>query len=362
MTSKPPPLPPSSRMANNVLPSGSTNEDSRRNIPPELSNDSTLEGEQNWLIYSLAAFLLLLAILLLILSVRVKLQRSGPVSIDSSGNSGVVQEANISSTSGSRNADVNSLPESDRASSQHSPLEMQSQQNADSGSSKAVKETEVLSEKEADVNSNSSETSESEETLHPSLTAEAQELPIIPKFNANRGHHSGSLASDDGLNPFFTSLEAESIVFVIDRSGSMSGDHRLARVIVALNETIDRLKPEQEFLLVFFSDSYELHPSLKQLVSATDINKQLIKKWASGIAVGGGTMPVDAMLYAIEQNPGRIVLLSDGEFNPLDVALITQFNRKRTKPIRIDGIGLDESVQTLQELAKSNQGIYYSAK
>lgn len=360
MNAKPPPLPPLSRMANNLLPHGSTSDDTRRSILTEQSNCSTLEREQKWLIYSLAAFLLLLAVLLFILSVRVKLQRSGAESIDASGDSKFVREASISSPSGSIIVGEVSLSESDEALSPHDPSEMQSRQNADTENSKVLEDTEALPENESDVKPESNQTSESVEIVQPTLTADVPNLPTIPKFSAKPGRLPSSLVSDNGLNPFFASLEADSIVFVIDRSGSMSGS-RLPRVITALNETLDRLRPEQKFLLMFFCDSYELHPSLRQLVNATDSNKRLAIDWTSTITVASGTVPIDAMLYAINQNPQRIVLLSDGEFDPSDVALITEVNRKRANPIRIDGIGLEESVLTLQALAESNQGIYYSA-
>jgi hypothetical protein len=317
--------------------------------------------DQNWVLYLLILVPLLFSVLLLILSLSVKARRIVAPAPDASRESGVVQEASISSQSSSVSVSERTLINKVETPDQPNRTELQTQHDSDASISNAVEETEIQSDKKLDINFESTLASESEEIVHPTLTVDTQQLPTIPKFSANPKRQDGPLVSDHGLNPFFTTLEADSIVFVIDRSGSMSGD-RLHRVIAALDETLDRLTPRQKFLLIFFCESYELHPSLRHLVNATDSNRRLVKSWTSTIAVGSGTVPVDAMLYAIKQNPQRIVLLSDGEFDPSDVASITEVNRKRAKPIRIDGIGLEENVLTLKALAESNQGIYYSAK
>jgi len=65
---------------------------------------------------------------------------------------------------------------------------------------------------------------------------------------------------------------------------------------------------------------------------------------------------------AIQQKPERIVLLSDGEFDPISVFEIAQANQSNMLPAKIDCVGLMEEVETLKEFARSNKGIYYQAQ
>jgi hypothetical protein len=100
---------------------------------------------------------------------------------------------------------------------------------------------------------------------------------------------------------------------------------------------------------------------MQQMVPANDANKQRAKAWLSNPPGGGGTNPVPAMHAAILQEPERIVLLSDGEFDPYAVDQITQMNQNLRKPARIDCVGLMEQVLVLQEIARQNKGVYYQA-
>jgi hypothetical protein len=68
-----------------------------------------------------------------------------------------------------------------------------------------------------------------------------------------------------------------------------------------------------------------------------------------------------AMPQAIGLGPERIVLLSDGEFDPTNIATITALNKQRSRPSRIDCVGLIEEVLVLREIARENRGVYYQA-
>lgn len=359
MTSTPPPLPPKNKLASKILSPNSPPVGTPPTAAQSGQNGSPSSNwQENWFIYLLAAFLLLLAIVLLVLAVRVQTVRIGSTDSTQASETEEVQEANISSKSTDNGIGVGPPAVSEETTNQPSNSEVGSRQGADSQS---VEEVELQPEDGAETEPKSIKESVDGQSEAFEILEDTSQLPTIPIFKGNQGQKAGSIVTSEGLNPFLASLEAESIVFVIDRSSSMS-QNRLSRVITAVNQTIDSLKLEQKFLVIFFSDGYEMHPSLRHLVDSTQANKQIAKNWVSTIAAGGDTRPVDAVLYALKQNPKRIVLLSDGEFDPLDVTLITESNRNHTKPIRIDGIGLEENVMTLQELARLNHGIYYSAR
>lgn len=173
------------------------------------------------------------------------------------------------------------------------------------------------------------------------------------------------------LSGFFKQLikDRDSTVFVIDKSGSMAGSP-LARVQAELAHGIDSLQENQKFSVIFFDDvawpmfAEEGRSALSatrdiRLVPATKENKRKANEWIYRMSGNGGTSPGGAMLMAIRAHPELIVLLSDGEFSPIYVSEIERANRGRSI---IDCVGLSETIQTLQLVAKANKGKYYQAK
>jgi len=174
--------------------------------------------------------------------------------------------------------------------------------------------------------------------------------------------------------------EVETVVYVIDKSGSMDTADRLVRVNAELIAGIQALNPDQKFSVVFF-DSHTwpmfskggivLTPAYRgsrssgttRLLPADDSNKQRAIDWINTLDAGGGTEPLGAMALAMKVTPDLIMFLSDGEFDTSYVRQITATNqRKRSKSARIDCIGLGETVQTLQSVARQNDGTYYQAR
>jgi Mg-chelatase subunit ChlD len=170
------------------------------------------------------------------------------------------------------------------------------------------------------------------------------------------------LTSTEGLNPFVgEGKPAVSTVFVIDVSGSMRDRAKLPRVMNALTRAIDQLSEKQQFCVLLFDQTFHLAPWVTGLTPGTADNKRWIKEWLAQPLGGGGTEPMGAMAKAIELRPERIVLLSDGEFDPTNILTITSMNHQLKTPARIDCVGLQEDVLVLREIANKNRGIYYQA-
>lgn len=142
----------------------------------------------------------------------------------------------------------------------------------------------------------------------------------------------------------------------------MGSSNKFPRVIRALKLAIEALKKDQSFTVILFDSDADPFENPLKLLDSTPGNKQAISLWLDQSSIRGGTDPLDAMLMAIELQPERILLLSDGEFNPLMVDEITSENDGRRTKSRIDCVGLVEEVRTLQQLAKQNNGIYYQAQ
>jgi Mg-chelatase subunit ChlD len=225
-------------------------------------------------------------------------------------------------------------------------------------------ESNAANKENADTGQSSDEGDRSSETaLLPGL-AFVPNRQSQPKQRANRqvpNSKEVDLSSSKGINPFTGEGEkAKATVFVIDVSGSMLSDNRLSRVLNSLARAIDHLDEEQQFAVFLFDTNYyTIHTS--GMVPATTDNKSATKQWLTYPPGGGGTEPMAAMSVAIQQGPERIVLLTDGEFDPLAATMITQQNMANEEPARIDCVGLAEQVIVLQEIASQNKGVYYQA-
>lgn len=177
------------------------------------------------------------------------------------------------------------------------------------------------------------------------------------------GNKRGSeIEATGGRNPFLgEGTPAKSTVFVVDVSGSMQNATRLPRVLASMKRAIELMTTNQKFSVVLFDTQTYSFPSQPALLDATSKNKDAAFLWLDGRYGGGGTNPIPGMSIALGLKPERIVLLSDGEFDPYCVAFIQTENHAQVTPARIDCIGLDEEVETLKEIAKQNRGIYYQA-
>jgi Mg-chelatase subunit ChlD len=272
--------------------------------------------------------------------------------------------------------DKNSLPNDaykgdDQKQNSHRKGSQTAQQSTPA--SKPLSDTTSSNVNDADIDSakeskaNSANTKKSEEmTVFLSHVPNRQNQSVVTSGDNSLGDGARdrgiNLASGDEINPFVgEGKAAESTVFVIDVSGSMQTADKLPRVKSALIRAIEQLKDNQRFAVFLFDDNHYSEPTLRGLVAATESNQDRVKKWLEFPPGGGGTQPMVAMVVAIALKPERIVLLSDGEFDPSNIQTITMLNSRNRNPARIDCVGLMEDVQVLREIAKNNRGIYYQA-
>jgi Mg-chelatase subunit ChlD len=166
-----------------------------------------------------------------------------------------------------------------------------------------------------------------------------------------------------GVNPFSNRSDTvKSVVFVIDVSGSMNSQGRLIRVKASLQDAIESLREDQEFNIVLFNDQYTSFSASQGLLRASSKRKREAYDYLSATFPMGGTNPLPAITSAIRCDPERIVVLSDGEFDPLVVEQATTLNQSRKLPAVIDCVGVDEQVEVLRQLATQNGGVYFQAK
>lgn len=176
-----------------------------------------------------------------------------------------------------------------------------------------------------------------------------------------------------GNGKFFgTKVEAESVVFVVDNSGSMSAIgridpelrakyprlvmSRMQRVKLELSDAIDQMSEKQRFFVIFFN-TYAVPMPANQLLPATPPMKQAFANWVADIGPQGGTNPEAAMLMALKLRPQAIYFLTDGLFNGTQVVRVTAANQTRI-PIHTICFGDKSGEKLMEAIAESSGGTY----
>lgn len=116
------------------------------------------------------------------------------------------------------------------------------------------------------------------------------------------------------------SSNAESIVYIVDATGSMLTTMPIVkRELIA---SIDRLTPVQRFQVIFFRGESAIaapHPDLDpgdravQMLRATTANKRLVSAWIEDLIPAGRSTPIHALRTALVLQPDVVFLLSSGD-------------------------------------------------
>lgn len=159
-------------------------------------------------------------------------------------------------------------------------------------------------------------------------------------------------------------------VYLVDSSGSMGDGFESARS--ELLRSIEVLKPEQRFYVVFFdaeSDYMRLADPTRdesQSVNATAANKSALSRWAMRISKDRGKASYDPLRFALRLRPDVVFLLSDGEFPQGIEDLLLEENKVEnlfgeSKPIAIVhtiSYHSKEGESRMRRIAQQNQGQY----
>jgi Ca-activated chloride channel family protein len=145
-----------------------------------------------------------------------------------------------------------------------------------------------------------------------------------------------------------SSVRPRSVVFVLDRSGSMEG-WKMVAARRALGRMIDTLVDGDRFTVVTFDTEIEMPPAGEAtLLVATNRQRYQVIEWLAGVDARGGTelaapLLVAATLLDNEQSAERVVvLLTDGQVGNEDQIL--RALAQRSKGYRIFTLGIDRAV------------------
>jgi hypothetical protein len=149
---------------------------------------------------------------------------------------------------------------------------------------------------------------------------------------------------------------AQTVVFVVDCSGSMGEADRLARAKIELRRSVLALQFPQRFTVIFYDDEPILMPGTG-LQSADTATKDQFLAWLRLIDADGGTDPRVAMSLALGLQPDAIYLLSDGAFPDGVVEAIASRNRKKV-PIHCIDLSGGAAGDHLKRIARDSGGQY----
>lgn len=150
--------------------------------------------------------------------------------------------------------------------------------------------------------------------------------------------------------------EANKIVYIVDRSGSMTDS--IDYVKYELKRSIRELGPEKQFHIIFFSSGPALEMPARRLVSATEPNKAKAFEFVDGIIAQGETDPDEAIKRAFAVGAELIYLLTDGEFDKSVVDTIKTLNKGGKVTIHTIGFIYKDGEKILKDIASQNNGNY----
>ncbi len=163
----------------------------------------------------------------------------------------------------------------------------------------------------------------------------------------------------DGGRGFFGTVETEiahKIVYVVDRSGSMTDS--IDYVKFELRRSIGELGEDTAFHVIFYSSGPAVEMPTRRLVNGTDRNKQLAFEFVDGIIPQGETDPSKALERAFAVGPELIYLLTDGEFDKAIIGLVKRLNVGNKVTVHTIGFLYQSGEKVLKEIAEQNDGNY----
>ncbi|MEO1496887.1 MAG: VWA domain-containing protein [Planctomycetota bacterium] len=168
--------------------------------------------------------------------------------------------------------------------------------------------------------------------------------------------------SPGGVRFFGAEDVASRVAFVVDNSGSMQRG-RMETTLMELDRAVHRLKPEQSFYVVLFSDqAYPMfYPqAADEMLPATRQNKTRLSKWLTTVEMCLGGRLLDAVELAAAMEPEVVYLLTDGDIRSQRVVGRLADAESWEFSIHTLGMGVrtPQDASKLQAIAAANSGVF----
>jgi hypothetical protein len=188
----------------------------------------------------------------------------------------------------------------------------------------------------------------------------SKEIFAQAMVKSSRALPGGDLARLQPAAPvtrFFSSGgNAYNIVYLVDRSASMIDS--IEPLKRELKRSIGVLQPMQKFHIIFFSAGEPVEGPGKDLVWATDRNKQMNYDFIDTIKSQGQTDPQWALQRALQMNPNLIYLLTDGVFSRDIADRMIQWAKLHKVKINTIAYVMESGGSILRKIAEETGGVY----
>lgn len=177
-----------------------------------------------------------------------------------------------------------------------------------------------------------------------------------------------------GASFFGIPPSGDRIVYILDMSPSMQlgrYQRRFDRAVTELLNSVDQLRPDQQFFVIMFSfKTVKLRlAGNEEFCFPTDENKRKLKRRLYAINLSAGTDPREAIVSALKLKPSCIYLLSDGEFNgvqlrngvyrdKIDAYQLSLKHNKNKCPIHTIGLEDPRTQEQLTQISRASGGSY----
>lgn len=199
------------------------------------------------------------------------------------------------------------------------------------------------------------------DTLMESVSTAAPSMSIIG-IGTGGGQDFGKYglrSSGGGPGPEFFGLGkqargARKIVYVVDRSGSMMTTFDAVRQ--ELRKSVEGLRRNQKFHVIFFNAGPPLENRPKKLIPATGAQKRRLYEFIDAIQAEGSTDPIPAMERAFAVRPDLIYFLTDGDFDPALLEKLRIWNKGKKVKLYTFAYVSQAGRVLLEQIAREHDG------
>uniref|UniRef100_A0A8B9R948 Zgc:112265 n=1 Tax=Astyanax mexicanus TaxID=7994 RepID=A0A8B9R948_ASTMX len=203
-------------------------------------------------------------------------------------------------------------------------------------------------------------------------TADGLDGDLIITYDVERTNPNGDIQI---MNDYFVHFFApanlvripKNVIFIIDRSGSMSG-RKIQQTRSALDHILGDLDRDDHFGLILFDSRVDVWK--RELIQATSSNVNLAKQFVETIQARGATNINDAVLKGVamlnkhqrEGSASILILLTDGapnegESDPARIRVNVKEAIGGKFPLYSLGFGFDVNFDFLEKMALENSGL-----
>lgn len=198
-------------------------------------------------------------------------------------------------------------------------------------------------------------------------TTQPDPVATAPRGDSAPGRTSAGAAGAGGGGGGGTAVEfmgveteARHVVYVLDRSGSMSAGGRWYHAYLELRKSVQALDKNCTFSIVYFDHDFYPMPEPGQMHKATDKAKSAALDWANTMTPAGATDPSAALRYVFENlKCDTIFLMTDGEFGEQETRnVLNQFNNGAKVAVHAIAFHSNAGEPVLQGIARDFRGQY----